>query len=58
MSKVAFAHGLLIDGTGKPAVKDALVLVEDKKIVYAGAMKDIPSEYEVKDITGKTIMQV
>ncbi len=56
MSKVAFAHGLLIDGTGKPAVKDSLVLVEDKKIVYAGSMKEFPSEYEVKDITGKTIM--
>ncbi len=56
MSKVAFAHGLLINGTGEKEVKDSLVLVDDKKIVYAGTMKEIPNDYEVKDITGKTIM--
>ena len=53
--KIAFVGGLLIDGTGAPAVKDSLVLVEDGKIVYAGA-NDRPYEgYEVRDITGKTI---
>lgn len=56
MSKVAFAHGLLINGTGEKEVKDSLVLVDDEKIVYAGTMKEIPNDYEVKDITGKTIM--
>ncbi|MEG0169983.1 metal-dependent hydrolase family protein [Anaerorhabdus sp.] len=56
MSKIAFAHGLLIDGTGKKEINDSLVLVEDKKIVYAGELKEIPAGYEVKDITGKTIM--
>lgn len=31
------------------------MLVEDDKIVYAGADKEV-TDYEVKDITGKTIM--
>ena len=56
MSKVAFVNGLLIDGTGSAPVEKSLVLVEDKKIVYAGALKEIPEGYEVKDIAGKTIM--
>lgn len=39
MGKYAFQGGLLIDGTGAAAVEDSLVLVEDGKIVYAGAKK-------------------
>ncbi len=56
MSKIAFVNGLLIDGTGKDAIENSLVLVEDKKILYAGAKKEIPEGYDVRDITGKTIM--
>ena len=55
MNKIAFRGGLLIDGTGAEPVKNSLVLVEDDKIVYAGADKEVTG-YEVKDITGKTIM--
>ena len=55
MDKVAFRGGLLIDGTGAEPVKNSLVLVENDKIVYAGADKEV-TDYEVKDITGKTIM--
>lgn len=40
MAKTAFAGGLLIDGTGAAPVRDALVLVDDKKIVYAGPKSD------------------
>lgn len=57
MSKYAFSGGLLIDGNGKEPVKNSLVLVEDKKITYAGEMKEFDhSGYEVRDIAGKTIM--
>lgn len=56
MNKFAFRGGLLIDGTGAEPVKNSLVLVEDDKIVYAGADKEVAADYEVKDITGKTIM--
>lgn len=54
--KIAFRGGLLIDGTGKEAVKDSLVLVDGAKIAYAGQKKAFSSDYEVRDISGKTIM--
>jgi imidazolonepropionase-like amidohydrolase len=56
MKQIAFRGGLLIDGTGKPAVKDSLVLVKEGKIEYAGPGKVIGPDYESIDITGKTIM--
>ena len=56
MKKVAFKHGFLIDGTGMEPVNNSLVLVEDDKIAYAGADREIGPDYEVLDITGKTIM--
>ena len=56
MKKVAFKSGLLIDGTGAEPVANSLVLTEDDKIAYAGADKEIGPDYEVVDITGKTIM--
>lgn len=58
MAKTAFLHGLLIDGTGGVPVTDCLVLVDGKKITYAGPADGqvIPEGYEVRDISGKTIM--
>lgn len=56
MAKIAFLNGLLIDGTGRKPVEKSLVLVENKKIVYAGTGKDISDDYEIRDISGKTIM--
>ena len=56
MKKVAFKGGLLIDGTGAEPVVKSRVLTEDDKIAYAGADKEIGPDYEVVDITGKTIM--
>ena len=56
MQKTAFRNGLLIDGTGAEPVRNALVLVEEDKIVYAGPDREIAEDCEVIDITGKTIM--
>ncbi len=56
MGKYAFKGGKLVDGTGANPVADSLVLVEDKKITYAGKAKGIPEGFEVRDITGCTIM--
>lgn len=56
MSKIAFVNGLLIDGTGCDPVEKSLVLVDGEKIVYAGAMKEFSNDFEVRDITDKTIM--
>lgn len=54
--KTAFENGLLIDGNGGEPVADSLVLVEDKKIIYAGPKKEFDDGYDVRDISGKTIM--
>lgn len=56
MSKTAFIGGLLIDGTGSDAVKNSMVLIDDDKITYAGPLSEIPEGYDIKDITGQTIM--
>ena len=56
MNKYAFQGGLLIDGTGRAAVENSLVLIEGEKITYAGTMKEIPDGYKIKNISGKTIM--
>ena len=39
MAKTAFVRALLINGTGAEPVKDSLVLVNDRKIEYAGPRK-------------------
>lgn len=56
MTKIAFTGGLLIDGTGKEALEDSLILVKGKKIEYAGPMKNFGTGYEKVNIAGKTIM--
>ena len=56
MSKIAFVGGKLVDGTGAAPVEDSLVLVDDKKIAYAGPRTEVPDGYEVRDIQGRTIM--
>ena len=56
MNKIAFIGGLLINGTGKDPINNSLLLVEDKKIVYAGPMKEVEEGYEKVNIEGKTIM--
>ena len=42
MSKIAFVGGKLVDGTGAAPVEDSLVLVDDKKIAYAGPRTEVP----------------
>lgn len=54
--KLALKGGILLDGTGKAPVKDSLVLIDDKKIAYAGSGKEIAPEYEAIDITGSVVM--
>lgn len=56
MKKLAFVGANLIDGTGKDLIKNSLVLVEDKKIVYSGVMKEFGQDYEKIDVAGKTII--
>lgn len=57
MGKYAFKGGILVDGTGAQPVKDSLVLVDDKRIEYAGPLKEFCEDsYTVIDCTGKTVM--
>lgn len=56
MGKYAFVGGRLVDGTGAAPVDDSLVLVDDKKIAYAGPRTEVPAGYEVEDCSGKTVM--
>jgi imidazolonepropionase-like amidohydrolase len=55
VNQIIFTGGLLINGTGE-VIEDSMVVVEDKKIKYAGPKKEMGTEGTVIDITGKTIM--
>ncbi|WP_352420409.1 amidohydrolase family protein [Proteiniborus sp.] len=55
MKKIIFIGGLLIKGNGE-VVENSMVVVEGKKIKYAGPIVDTDFDGEKMDITGKTIM--
>jgi len=50
--------GTLIDGTGKPPVKDSSVVIVGSHVVGAGSAGEVevPRDAEVIDATGKTVM--
>ena len=47
--------GLLIDGSGAPAVEDGVVVMQGGRIVAAGAV-EVPADATMINVTGKTIM--
>jgi len=57
---LAITNGILIDGTSKLPVNDAIVIIEENKIIYAGKGKDLnqslPSDAEVINADGKTLL--
>jgi imidazolonepropionase-like amidohydrolase len=55
---LALVGATLIDGTGKPPVPNAVVVIDKGKIVAAGSRSSvtIPSNAKVVDETGKTIL--
>jgi imidazolonepropionase-like amidohydrolase len=56
--KIAIVGGTLIDGTGKPAVTDSVVLIENTKFTAAGSKAEvkIPAGFQRVDASGKTIL--
>lgn len=56
MGKYAFAGGQLVDGTGAAPINDSLVLVEDDKLTYAGRRTEILEGFELRDVSGRTVM--
>jgi imidazolonepropionase-like amidohydrolase len=57
-SAIAIVGGFLIDGFGGPPIANSVVLVEDERIVAAGAMGqvDVPAEASFVDAEGLTVM--
>ena len=52
-------NGQLIDGTGKPAIPNAALIIRDGRIIYAGSAADAPAlplDVEKVDARGGTIM--
>lgn len=56
VNKLGFIGGFLIDGTGSEPIENSLVIIEGKRIAYAGGIKEIEGDCELVDIQGKTIM--
>lgn len=57
-ANIALVGGTLVDGTGKAAVPDSVVLVKDGRIVKAGTRNEveIPKNAQMIDARGKTIL--
>jgi imidazolonepropionase-like amidohydrolase len=55
---IALAGGTLIDVTGKPAIPNSVVVIQDGRIVAAGprAAVKMPANAKVIDITGKFLL--
>jgi len=53
---VAFRNIRLIDGTGKPPVDDAVLVIQGGKVVAAGAGVAVPEKAEIIDGQGKVVM--
>jgi imidazolonepropionase-like amidohydrolase len=56
--RFAIVGATLVDGTGKPAVADSAVVVENGRIVVAGprASVKVPSDAAIFDAKGKTLL--
>ena len=56
--KIALKGARLIDGTGKPAIENSVLVTDGDHIVAAGKAGSIsiPKDADVKDVSGKTIM--
>jgi predicted amidohydrolase YtcJ len=54
----AIRCGNLIDGTGSPAIKDALIVIESNKIKQVGSFNEIkvPASADFIDARGKTVV--
>jgi imidazolonepropionase-like amidohydrolase len=52
----AIKAGVLIDGTGAAPIKNAVILVQGKRIVKVGSNVAIPAGTEVLDLSANTVM--
>src|SRR5882762_9887374 len=56
--QIVLKGALLIDGTGKPAVENSVLVIEGDHVVAAGktGTVSIPKDAAIQDVSGKTIM--
>jgi imidazolonepropionase-like amidohydrolase len=56
--KIAIVGGTLVDGTGRPAISDSVILVENGRITAAGpgSQIKIPAGFQTIDARGKTVL--
>ncbi len=54
----AFVGGTLFDGTGRPPIRDSVVIIEDERIIAVGERGhvEVPEGAEIIDFTGKTVI--
>ena len=56
-TSIALIGATLINGTGKPAIRDSTITIERNMIKYVGVRSKlkIPEEATIIDLTGKTV---
>jgi imidazolonepropionase-like amidohydrolase len=56
--QIVLKGGLLIDGTGRPAIENSVLVIEGDHVVAAGkaGSVSIPKDATVQDVSGKTII--
>lgn len=55
---IAFVGATVIDGTGAPAIPDAIILIENHRIRAVGprSLINVPKNFERHDLTGLTVL--
>ncbi len=55
---LAFVGATLFDGTGKPAIKDSVIMTNDDEIILVGKKNqvNIPEKTTIIDLTGKSVI--
>lgn len=53
---MAIRAGTLLDGTGRPPIKNAVILVKGQRIMAVGADVGIPAGTETVDLSGRTVL--
>ena len=58
MGYIALTRSRVFDGTGRPPMEDATILIEDSKLAAVGPARDVslPQDCRILDLHGKTVL--